>query len=257
MKKLLIGIFTAVLALSLVLLPAPAAQAADIAPGDKVSVSFTFENTYGISGEFVCENPELVSGDLSYSWKTKMDGDVTNNMAFFSVKSITAAESITITVSFKLNSNAKVGDKCTITFYCDISDQYGDVETKTETRTVEVTVLTHPTTQPTTQPTTRPTTAPTQATTKPTTPVAPTTQPTVPTQATTQPTEPVQPTVQPTEPVQPTTPEQTTQISQSRCNGNHTLYITLIVGLALIILFLIGIILILLILLSQKNRRRR
>lgn len=266
MKKT-ISIAAVLFTLSLLLFQIPSAGAAENAPGDTVTIRFTFEDIHGLSGEFSYDNPDFISDDVTYSWDTKMEGDVTNDMPYFLAKNSSVPEDLTIVISFKISKNAQVGDQCVIRFDYDISDQFGDIKlSTTETRTVTVDILSHPTTEPTTKPTTKPTqpatkpTTPTQATTKPTTPpTQPTTQPTVPTQPTIQPTDPTQPAI----PTQPTAPVQTPQ--DHVCSGYSESYvrtlITVMVCLGIIILLLIGIIAVLLIMLvsanAQKNKYKR
>jgi hypothetical protein len=257
MKKLFSILTVAVIVLSLLLIPAPAAQAANIAPGDTVSVQFTFKDIYGISGEFAFSNPEFISGDVKYAWNTTMDGDVTGGFAFFTVKNMQTGtpESITITVSFKISANAKVGDQNSITFLYDVADQFGNTEYGEQVKTVTVDILSHPT-QPTTKPTTKPTQATTKPTTKPTTqPTLPTTQPTAPTTQPTVPTVPTEPTV-PTDPTTPTTPTAPAQQPCDRMHFDSVLpLILLIISLCVIICLLIAIIVILFIRLRNANKR--
>lgn len=135
MKKLS-KIFVVLMALILVATMVPAAFAAGTAPGEKASVSFTYENIYGINGEFTFSNPAIISGAVSYE-VSGIDGEVENNVAFFYGSKET---DITITVSFTVSADAKDGDKCDVAFEYEISDKQGNMseQLKTDTKTVVV-----------------------------------------------------------------------------------------------------------------------
>ena len=222
MKKV-ISVFAVLLALSLVIVPFPAAEAAGTQPGDVVTVSFEYNDVAGISGDFTVEDASaMIVGDVTYSWDTLMGGDVTNDYAWFESNNCEPTD-IVINVTFKVSNNAQVDDQCTITFDYDISDELGNiVESKTESKIVKIGAPTESTTQPTepsTQPT-QPSTQPTQPSTQPTQPSTQPTQPsTQPTQPSTQPTQPstqpTQPSTQPTQPsTQPTTPTEPSKPSE-------------------------------------------
>lgn len=143
-------VFAVLLALILVATIIPAANAAGTAPGQKASVSFTFKNICGIDGEFTFSNPDIISGDVSYSEKTTMMGGVDNNLAFYFGSKYT---DITITVSFKVSPNAKDGDKCDVRFAYKTSDMNGDMsEQMTATKTVTVEIPDTPTEPKPTEP---------------------------------------------------------------------------------------------------------
>ncbi|MBE6957942.1 MAG: hypothetical protein E7447_02150 [Ruminococcaceae bacterium] len=217
MKKVLC-IVAVLLALSLVLIPAPTASAAGQAPGEQVTFTYSHENVYGLSGTFTYEDPSNIIEDLSYDVQTTFtNGSLQNDRPFYYSNK---PESITITVSFKISAQAPHESYCKFVFDYDLADQYGDTERKIDEQKIVVYIPglpTTPSTQPTTapsQPGTQPSTAPSQPGTQPSTaPSQPGTQPTQPGTQPTQPTtRPSQPGTQPTQPG--TQPTQSTQPSQ-------------------------------------------
>ena len=106
-------IFVVLMALALVAAMVPAAFAAGTTPGETASVSFTFEDVYGVDGDFSFSNPAIISGSVTYD-VDGADGSVENDLAFVYGS---AKTDITITVSFKVSANAKDGDKCDVSFH--------------------------------------------------------------------------------------------------------------------------------------------
>lgn len=210
MKKVLC-IVAVLLALSLVLIPAPTASAAGQEPGDLMTFTYSHSGIYGLSGDFTFEDPANIIEDLNIDVQTTFtNGSLQNNKPFYYSNK---PEDITITVTFKISKNAPHESYCNYEFKYDIADQYGDTELKVDSQKIVVYIPGLPTT-----PSTKPT-QPTAPSTQPSQPTQPSTQPsqpgTQPTQPGTQPTQPTQPSTQPTQPTtrptqpgtQPTQPE--------------------------------------------------
>lgn len=136
MKKLS-RIFSVILVLTLIVASVPAAYAAGTSPGSAVSVTFTFNNIYGVDGTFTYSNDSILTG-VTYSDNGTMSGKVKNNMAYYYTNE---ASNLTITISAKVAKTAKNGDTCAITFKYRTSDANGTMsEWKTMTKTVKVEV---------------------------------------------------------------------------------------------------------------------
>lgn len=128
--------FAIILALILVLTTTPAAFAAGVEPGKTASVSFSFNDIYGVDGTFSYSNASILS-NISYSNSGNMAGKVNNDVAYFYNSEST---DFTITINAKVSSSAKSGDTCQITFTYRTSDANGDMtgwQTMTKTITVE------------------------------------------------------------------------------------------------------------------------
>lgn len=256
MKKFLC-IVAVLLALTLMLTPvAPTASAAGSAPGTQVSVTFTYDNIVSLNGEFTFSNPAIIAGNVSYSWTRELDGDVSNNKAFFTARDVTAPKSLSITVTFTISDTAAEGDTCDVALTYEIYNEFGDLDAAgTDKRTVTVVIPETQPTQPSTKPSTTPTTT-TRPSTQPTTPTQPTTQPVVPTQPTTLPTVPTEPTEVPTVPTEPTTPVKPTQPPQDcdRDNGDCSHLVTLCWILGILVLLLTAAVVILLFIIKKQQR---
>ena len=124
------------LAIILVLTTTPAAFAAGAEPGKTASVSFSFNDIYGVDGTFSYSNASILS-NISYSNSGNMAGKVNNDVAYFYNSEST---DFTITINAKVSSSAKSGDTCQITFTYRTSDANGNMtgwQTMTKTITVE------------------------------------------------------------------------------------------------------------------------
>ena len=128
--------FAIILAIILVLTTTPVAFAAGVEPGKKASVSFSFNDIYGVDGTFSYSNASILS-NISYSNSGNMAGKVNNDVAYFYNSEST---DFTITINAKVSSSAKSGDTCQITFKYRTSDANGNMtgwQTMTKTITVE------------------------------------------------------------------------------------------------------------------------
>lgn len=87
------------------------AEAAEGKPGERITVTFTFNDVRGVDGMFAFSNEGLLT-DISYS-SSFAGARFNNNKVFYSTTEAGAANG-TITVTATIRSDAAVGDKCTI-----------------------------------------------------------------------------------------------------------------------------------------------
>lgn len=142
-----------VLVLTLAFAPAAFAAGVEAEAGDEATVVFSFDNIYGIDGNFEFSNKSIVDS-VSYSAVSDLKGDFLNDNMIFSDA---AADDMDVYVTLKIKASAKAGDTCVVTFNYETSDQNGDMSAwkkATATVTVKAAAATTPEPTPSTKPTT-------------------------------------------------------------------------------------------------------
>lgn len=125
-----------VLVMALSFLPAAfAAGEVEVEAGKEATVSFVFENVYGVDGEFTFSNPELFSS-IKYEYASSVTGVMANDKAIFASHE---PFSVTLVVKCTVATDAKAGDKCDVSFKYETSDKDGNMsDWNTVTKTVMV-----------------------------------------------------------------------------------------------------------------------
>ena len=136
-----------VLVMALSFLPAAfAAGEVEVEAGQQATVSFAFENVYGVDGEFTFSNPALFS-DVKYEYAGSVTGMMANDKAIFASHEPFA---VTLVVKCTVAAGAKAGDKCDVSFKYETADKDGNMSTwNTVTKTVVVKAAAAPQPTPT------------------------------------------------------------------------------------------------------------
>lgn len=137
MKKFKLSVFALMMALIFCLTPSLAAEAAEGAPGSKVTVTFPFSKIQSVDARINYSNRNLFS-NVTVNQSLGMSGSATEAAVCYSGDGSNKSGSVKVTVT--IDKNAKVGDKCTIAldelYVTDSSGNYVGLASKTEVVTV-------------------------------------------------------------------------------------------------------------------------
>lgn len=140
-----------VLVMALSFLPAAfAAGEVEVESGKEATVSFAFENVYGVDGEFTFSNPDLFDS-VKYEYAGSVGGLMSNDKAIFASQE---AFAVTLVVKCTVAAGAKAGDKCDVSFKYETADKDGNMSewnTVTKTVVVKAAAVVQPTPTPATK----------------------------------------------------------------------------------------------------------